>query len=255
VVHAYFDESGSQAGSDYICLCGYIAEDENWQMFCQEWGKQLRLDDIPYVHVANLMSRMGVYKSKTWTDGERDDLLSRYINIIRSNALAGFAIGFDAKHFRTMPSQTRQDTGDAHMFCFIRMMRNIVETLRGWSYEPSISIVFDDHQRYSPLYYSRWSELRAKHPDMKKRIASITFADDEVFYPLQGADILCWLSNRHLHGMSKNAPVSRHLGEVLQDPVQGFAFRYVQEFWDKNELDDKLPKLCAAGRAKLKGNK
>jgi hypothetical protein len=242
-VQAYFDESGHFADTDFVCLTGYIAEDAQWQAFCDAWKVCLRSHKVSSIHMKDFMRRQGQYVSLGWTDAERDDALSEFVNIIRANTWGAFAVGFDTKHFRTLPGLLQAKVGDPHMFCFQRLMRRVVDTLTASGYEPTVSVMFDDHQLYSRECYSHWSELRARQPEMRRRIPCISFGDDEIYFPLQGADILAWLSNRWLRDGRDTNRVSRHLGELLSEPLHGNGFALADELWDKTELERQLPAM------------
>lgn len=243
IVQAFFDESGHYADTEFMCLAGYIAEDNGWEVFCREWRELLRKHNIVSIHMNAFMRLREEYQQLNWTEAYRDEVLSEFIRVIQNHALAGFGIGFDTKYFRSLLPEDQKLLGEPHMFCFQRLMNRAVTQLNEWKYEPSISIIFDDHQKYSRECYSHWSALRVKHADLKRSIPSITFADDEFFYPLQGADILAWLSNRWLRDGRVLNKVSRHFGEIINSKELGYGFRFNDELWDKNEIDMALRKL------------
>ncbi|MGD1018237.1 MAG: DUF3800 domain-containing protein [Verrucomicrobiia bacterium] len=246
IVDAFFDESGHYADTDFICLAGYVAEDDGWLAFCKDWRERLRVNDIPYIHMKELMRPDGVYRGKGWSEAHRDDVLSEFITKIQAHTLAGFGIGFDAKYFRSLSTEDQEVLArDPHFFCFQRLMKRIVGQLLNWKYEASVSVWFDDHQKYSIECYKLWSALRVKHADMKSAIRSISFADDEYFYPLQGADILAWLSNRWLRDGRDLNKVSRHFREILNSSEKGYGFKFIDELWDKEAIDRALHELRA----------
>lgn len=69
-------------------------------------------------------------------------------------------------------------------------------------------------------------------------VSAITFADDEIFYPLQGADVLANETNKHLRNLAKARrvrPEMENLVRSLDDPPLGI--EYVGELWDGPELE------------------
>ena len=252
-VQAYFDESGHYSDNDFVCLTGYVATDEAWESFNDAWVKCLLKHGIRGIHMKDLMRLQGAYKDKRWSKEHRDDIVSEFISVMVKHTLAAFAVGFDAKYFRSLPPHDRAKVGDPHMFCFQRLMRRITDTMAEAGrisqrrVDTRVSVIFDDHQHYSVECYKHWSSLRTTHPDMKHMIPSIAFADDEVFYPLQGADVLSWLSNQWLRGGRDVDKISRHLRELVQMHEGNAHFAFVDELWDKDELDDRLPGLGNKG--------
>jgi hypothetical protein len=197
-----------------------------------------------------LMCRGGIYRDKGWSEEKRDDVLSEFITKIQTHTLAGFGIGFDAKYFRSLPKEDQKLLArDPHLFCFQRLMKRLVGQLVDWRYEASVSVWFDDNQEYSIECYKLWSALRVKHADMKRAVRSVSFADDEYFYPLQGADVLAWLSNRWLRDGRDLKKVSRHFREILNSHEAGYGFKFIDELWDKGEIDRALRELRKAKRA------
>jgi hypothetical protein len=64
-------------------------------------------------------------------------------------------------------------------------------------YIPRVLLTFDEDYEYSIETYKVISRLRKLRPELMKMIRAITFADDEVFSPLQAADILANLTNAY----------------------------------------------------------
>jgi hypothetical protein len=191
----------------------------------------------------DLMRLGGTYQRKNWTDAKRDEVLSEFIDIIQAHILAGFVIGFNAKDFRARPSEEKKKLGDPKMFCFQRLLKRVCDKLKALGYEATVSAIFDDHQKYSRECYSHWSALRTQHPNLKHSIPCIAFADDEIFLPLQTADIISWLSNRWLRDGRDETKLSRHFQELIKCRKTGRVFPFESELWDKRELDRVLPTL------------
>lgn len=63
---AFFDESGKFADSDFMCLCGYIA-DERWEEFSSAWRESLNKHQLPFVHTAALFSGKPPFQNLRWS--------------------------------------------------------------------------------------------------------------------------------------------------------------------------------------------
>jgi len=84
--------------------------------------------------------------------------------------------------------------------------------------------------------------LRRDHSDIRELIVSIGFAVDEVFTPLQAADLLAHLTRQHL--ITGQMPV---LLQRLATPGPGYILRFDGgELWDEAEIDKNWNEIQAA---------
>ncbi len=51
-IEAYFDESGTHAGSPFLCVAGYLFEATKRREFDTEWRTMLADFDLPFFHRA-----------------------------------------------------------------------------------------------------------------------------------------------------------------------------------------------------------
>lgn len=234
-MQVYFDGSGDFAKGDFLCLCGYAATGKEWEAFCADWNKKLAKHKIESVHMAEFMRREGAYKKHNWSIEERDGVLGEYIDLILKYVRYGIGLGFDLKHFRTMQASRERETKDPYYFCFRRAMEMMLPLSRAT--QSRVSVVFDDHEKYSADCYKFWKQLRTRIPEMKRRVSSITFADDIAFPPLQGADILAWSTNRTLNQMEAGVPLESHIARLVGKTPAGFDFQFETDYWDKARLE------------------
>jgi len=238
MLHAFFDDSGKFTDSDFVCLAGYIATDENWQGFSDEWGPLLLRHKIPYVHMKEMIALRGPYESLGWDAAHRDAVLLEFIDVIRRHVIGGFGIGVDAKYLRSMSKDARTVIGDPAMLCFQRILRRVVEKLDEVGYESSIAAVFDDCEEYSVRCYRMWSALRRVAPSLSKKVPSITFADDIVFWPLQAADVLAWETNKNLRQQAGKHKTRKQIERLMQSTEPEYGLDYQSELYDSETLDD-----------------
>jgi len=190
VAHVFFDDSGKFGDSDFVCLAGYIADDAGWNKFCEKWGPLLLKHKIPYIHMRELIPLRGPYQDLGWDNPHRDNVLGEFIGIIREHVIAGFGVGVDSKYLRSMSKDARKAIGDPQMLSFQRLLRIVVKKLESVGYDAAVAPVFDDCEEYSVRCYRMWSRLKTHVPELAKYVASICFADEVTFRPLQAADII-----------------------------------------------------------------
>jgi hypothetical protein len=202
VIWGFFDESGKLLNADdYICLSGYLA-DENWDGFTSEWGLLLKQHNLPSIHMARLLSRNPPFEKIKWSEGEQGEILRQFVNVIRKHTAAFCSVSLDAKHYRSLPREAREQFGQktALDFSFQRLLRLVIQQLQSWQIEHPISLNFDYEEQSSLICIRSLAKLRARREEIKKLIGAITFCDSSVYYPLQAADMLAYGTYQHLHG-------------------------------------------------------
>ncbi|MGB7556504.1 MAG: DUF3800 domain-containing protein [Candidatus Korobacteraceae bacterium] len=190
-MNCVFDDSG---GSDtsFICIAGYVALDTGWDLFIDEWFGCLTKHRLPFLHMKDFIPMRGPYKDFGWSVLKRNEVLVEFAEIIKRRAIVGFAVGLDAAHYRKMGPKFTREFGDPRRFCVIRLLRMIVDRFSNiGGLSEILTLVFDDSEEMSLDYHRVVRELR-KQDEYKKLIGSVCFADDEVYNPLQGADLLAW---------------------------------------------------------------
>jgi hypothetical protein len=189
VLWGYFDESGKFADSDFVCLCGFLA-DEHWEPFCDEWRFTLARNKMPALHTAAI----------NWKNQAETGALLEFVKIIRTHAIFGFGVAVDAGYFRAMPVEKRRLLGDkrATDFAFHRLLRLVRDKLHELQMDNWLSITFDYEDGFSQECLRSILRLRKEREYIRTLVRSIGFADDEMFYPLQAADLFAYGYKRFL---------------------------------------------------------
>jgi hypothetical protein len=249
--YLFLDESGKLADSDFVCLAGYISDDDGWSQFSEKWGKLLLQYKIPYVHMKEMVHIKGPYKDLGWTPERRDEILNKFIDVIRAHIQAGFCVAVDAKYLRGMNADARKNIGDPAYFCFHRILGLVIRKLKSVGYQPGVSVTFDDCEEFSVKCYQIWSKLRKKVPDVHHYLPSITFADDQSFWPLQAADILAWTTHKSLRQAAGNYPPPPTIKRMVSAPEEGYGLEYESENWKPKDLDWLYDQITAGKVAPL----
>lgn len=233
---AYFDESGKFKDSQFICIAGFVSDEPHWNAYAEAWGQLLQKYKIPALHMRELMSFTGPFKG--WERELAKAALAEFIDVIRRNALIGLGVGFDTSHMKSMRPDTRKKIGDPQYFCFQRVLRLLVNKLTEVGYKGQIPVTFDDTEEHAVRCYRMWSRLREEYPELKGYVPAITFADADVFYPLQGADVLAHQTRDHQQRTRSGRASSRHFENLMVPISSDVGIHYDSEFWNKEMLDD-----------------
>jgi hypothetical protein len=240
-MNCVLDDSGGYSQTEFISIAGYVATDEQWGSFSDDWKALLVKHGIPCIHMRTLVPLKGAYRELGWDVTKRDAVLSEFIELIRKHVLAGFAIAFDAKHYRSMSADAKERIGNPHRFCLVRTIRLIQNTFARVGAEDAITLVFDDSEELSVMYHGNVRELR-KDPKYKKLIGSVCFSDDEIYNPLQAADVLAWETTKDLSqklGGFKSRPDYEKLLGLDQPPI---TLPYLYELYGAMALEDAYKK-------------
>ncbi|MDP9194436.1 MAG: DUF3800 domain-containing protein [Acidobacteriota bacterium] len=208
MLQAYFDGSGEHTSTDFVCLAGYVADDSHWDKFCRDWYALLQKHQIAELHMREFNHGSGQYAEKGWTPAERDAILTEFVSVIREHVQLGVGIGFDTKFYRTMPAAIRKAM-DPQLFVFQRVLRTLVEKLKAAGHDAGIALIFDDDNRYAMKWYAALQKIKKARPEAKRSFGSICFGDDRYIQPLQGSDVLAYLSFRYMK--------AKAAGEVAPD--------------------------------------
>ena len=244
---AYFDESGKfHDPTGYICLCGYLADHLGWQAYNDTWNCLLQKHRMRGIHMTQFDSEC---RRRGWSQEQADKVLLEFISCIRANVLVGFSIGVDGKYFRHKLEIAGKPNQDPALFA----VRELLRKLRTYCDEcaalpgvpPRIALTFDEDEEYSLKVYRVISQLRRRYPRVKEMVTAISFADDEVYSPLQAADILATLTGRYWRerietGHSEPTEVLRSLTAPSE---LGYGAIFDSKLWNVAEIDRELPQI------------
>src|SRR5258708_16392715 len=97
MVMGYFDESANPH-ADFICMSGYLADDDNFGALTADWNVLLAKYRIPYLHLADFIASQGVYEELGWSGIEKNSQNSPavvdFVVVSRRPLLAGVGVGF-----------------------------------------------------------------------------------------------------------------------------------------------------------------
>ena len=77
----YFDDSGSDIGSRYYVLAGFVATVEEWKAVATEWARILEREGLRYFKMSEAMALDGQFR-RGWTAPLRDKLIMELIDVV-----------------------------------------------------------------------------------------------------------------------------------------------------------------------------
>lgn len=234
----YFDDSGKESdpSNRLVCMAGYLAVDDYWEQFGPQWYHHLLKHGVSCFHMKELIPRQGEFKDLTLE--KRDELLLDCVKVIKENELIGFGVGVDAEAWRLLPDALTKSSGNAQEFCFLRIIRLIIERLKRVSPNEKLALIFDCDQEFAARRFKQFSKLRER-PEIREHLASIAFCDPRLYIPLQAADFLAWETRKELIQKALGFDSTERFKELFVN-VPGLRLEYAGEQWNETALKERV---------------
>ena len=210
-LHVCLDESGKcSGGHPRVAFGGWISDIGRWSAFADEWDYFLTHHKMRSLHMGVFMGHKEEYQGTTFTWDEKLAIVSTAVQIANRHALGFLACAVDNLAFRAMSDGSRTKCGgDAHLFCCEETVKIVMELFKeldqkedpSLHYPHPIGLMFDDSREYAVKVYTMLDQIKERNRAWKQRIASTCFADDEIYTPLQAADLAAWLASNRLKAL------------------------------------------------------
>lgn len=241
-LYAYLDESGKfHDGRGLINLCVFLSDDEGWTGFNTRWNSLLHKYGFTHVHMTEFYLEC---RQRGWLQERADAILTEFIDAIRDNVLAGFAVGIDGPYFRDKYKLIGKRNVDPALFAVQRIVRGMSDAYKMWdkgrNIPARINLMFDEDEPYSLNCYRVISRLRKMNPEVKNLVSAICFGDDEIYSPLQAVDILANLTTRYWRERFEKGATAKWpelLHRLTTAPEPGYGIMWEPELWDADGID------------------
>jgi hypothetical protein len=201
---AYFDDSGTHAGSSAVVFGGLVGTDDQWETFDAAWRAKLAapLPGKPRLrkfHLSSCMAAEGEFRD--YKPVERDAVAGEFRDIIIKSSLASTASAIDRVAWdELVVGPVKRLLGSPLQPCFLKCIDRAVEFTRSWGNgDDHLAVMFDEGIKCDEL-----SSLINKYLWNMSEVVSVTFGRVESFAPLQGADTIAtesyWQSLKTLGG-------------------------------------------------------
>lgn len=215
---AYFDESGSHAGSPLLSVAGYLLSSEQCIRLDREWREALASAGLSHFHMADCAHGVGEFKGKTFRD--RDELARRLISIIKLRVNCGIVASICEGDFQdARPVQWQR--GGAYTVCVLYCVAEIGNWVVRHSYRDPVSFFLEaGHRLQSEANDAIASMMRVDRLREAVHYKSHSFVLKNEAPAVQAADLLAWEWHReylNIHG-AKRRPRRRSLESLLEAP-------------------------------------
>jgi hypothetical protein len=225
VVHAFFDESGSHAGSPVLCVAGYAFEKRETRLLAKDWNAALKRYGIPFFHMVDCAH--GNENFASLSREQRIKLATALIGIVKRRAAHGFAVSVDVDAYRTvMPSWG--PTKSPYAFC----ARCVIDEMGRWFFKTGF-------KGKSSYFFEAGHESRSEAEDVVgavltnplNKVSKIhygyvahSFILKQASPAVQAADLLAWHWATDLKHQMSGRPRRKDFESLLQAPFRGAHF-------------------------------
>jgi hypothetical protein len=197
ILYGYFDESGKQSDHPVVSFTGVCAVESKISAFNDAWNALLRQYGIRALHMmkaGRLKEKVGDRMPRDQTAKERTEALKPFADCINEYLEFGFIQAWDVKGFQAMSTEARRKLGsvdDPYFLAFARGVAEIIDYVHG---DDRVALVCDDDKTTAWDCYRHYRGMKAADEQIRTKIVSLGFANDEHFPALQAADVLAYLS-------------------------------------------------------------
>jgi hypothetical protein len=127
-VHAYFDESGSHAGSPVLCVAGYAFQKRDARLLAKDWASVLNQYNLPFFHMVDCAHGSKSYAALS--KQQRIKIATALIGIVKRHASQGFAVSVDVEAYKELvPSWAPAQS--PYAFC----ARCVIDEIGRWFFQ------------------------------------------------------------------------------------------------------------------------
>jgi len=181
----------------YVVLAGYLAREEQWEVFNDEWSEALRLSELDTFHMTDFLAAK-VRPYSHWSENDADKNIERFISIITRHRLRGFCLQVSWDDYCELLSVPVQKKIVKHPYVAlfdlgVRKLLDRLYWLPSELKEEGLAMFFAKNQ-YSNRADARYRAIRKTHRAGQFLAEHAVFAQTKDFLPLQAADILANVS-------------------------------------------------------------
>ena len=181
---AYFDESGTHGSSEALVIAGYIASNEQWQVFDYEWKQALKDAGVNHFHMRDFAHSLREFKDWKEDEERRGEFLKRLVKIIRQCTRRSFSSAVILKDYQKLNEKYQlQERCSPYVLCALTCVADVAKWCNARGYIDPVLIVFEDGVKYKGEF------LRFYAPT---NFHKISYAKKHEFVGFQAADFVAW---------------------------------------------------------------
>jgi len=217
-LEVYFDDSGTDGTTPVAVAACYISSKAQWDQFVRNWGEVCKDEGFKVFHMTEFMAKKdaGHKPYCDWDTTKKDRVYRKLASIINTRIKRGFAVAIPKAPFdqHVIPEFKDEYAADHYTWA----IRNALCFISNWRQAGRFNTAMQYVFHHGSLSQPRISEIWKSESKKDSGIAQlrfgmvptgIMFQDEELFQPLQAADILAWQVQNHMRRtVMKGVPVN-----------------------------------------------
>lgn len=188
VMRAYFDDSGTHAGSEVVLWAGFVGHSSWWDRQEEAWQAVLDREGLQHFHMAECEAGDGPYGNRASRDALTHDLRQTILDA----GLVGTCVAAVPDAWNAASPKLRSYTGSAAELCGWMCMDNVIllmeRMLPGWGQDVALAFYFDK----GALSAKRQPFMGHVMNHVHGRADVVAFAEMRKSPALQACDMLAW---------------------------------------------------------------
>jgi hypothetical protein len=240
VLKSYYDGSWDD---DALTLCGVAATESVWCEFETKWQGVLQTHLVKdnALHMRDLMGLDGNFsRNGGWTPRRRELLITDLLNVVGSfRGLAHHLIAYSCTVLLkdwALAKERLPQLPDPHSMCVNFCVMGLHLPMECAGEKKPILLYFDEKEKFMHTVRRVW-ERRRKQPGRFRQIRSIEKVKEKekrTCYPLQLADLLAWIKNRHKPHARETFVDTLRVGALL-------AIKHCSLYYDLDKILEHYP--------------
>lgn len=236
-MHVFADDSDTFGKNGFLCLAGFIADDQGWDNLLNRWVDKLEEHGLEGIHTSDFLAGNGEYRSLGWDWERRLSVLSEFMDIIRDEVSMGIACTVNAGEYRHLLKDSKKKMKPEE-FCFHRILIMSFNYMKDVKSNESLTVWLDDSEKTSSRFLNIWTRIKKNWKGDKSMLASISFGDDRALPQLQAADVLANILVRsNSAGLDPWHGKSPYNRMFIHPETRAVSRKIKAEIWEPKDMD------------------
>lgn len=215
VLFAYMDPSGTHIGSPVVSISGFVAEENTWIAFDQEWKDILAKPSWPSTlsrfHMFDCAHCEGEFFDGRWRFAERLALYGELTELIRCSKLRPVSSSVVDCFCQLPPADLELLRKEENLLgtpldvAFHMIVQQIIERVREFDPAETVGVMFDQDDRDREEYFFDFAQRYMATFYLGDTFAAYGFGNSRQVAPLQAADLLAY-GTHHLAQITQGLP-------------------------------------------------
>lgn len=210
VLVCYLDDAGTDPQNQFVSLSGFIGTLDAWAAFEDEAKSVMDEYGVSYIRGRDIWASDGDYSDqKIWTIDHKIKFIEALNEKLAPRVGLGVSFGTHKTQYEKRSKGRRTRIQSSFGFCFEMLFHSVLDD-EGFKKVVQmegvdISWVIEEGNKNNAEIIQRYQRLMRNHGDKLSYFAGMSLAKKNSTIAIQVADLLAFLSRRHLEAIEKNS--------------------------------------------------